>query len=108
MTAGSGEKFFFRALTIVVCVDLVVGHDVGCCKIWTVLEASCVFDVKVGKLNHLERNQIWLLTVNTAGIVWLTVQHNMIVRVSFMYYPGDSLGQTSADVIFLEEGLVYI
>jgi len=35
LPAGSGEKFFLGALTIVSCVDLVVGHDVGCCKIWT-------------------------------------------------------------------------
>jgi hypothetical protein len=33
--SGSGEKFFFRELTIVSCVDLGVGRDVGCCKLWT-------------------------------------------------------------------------
>jgi len=35
LPAGSAEKFFLGALTIVSCVDLVVGRDVGCCKIWT-------------------------------------------------------------------------
>jgi hypothetical protein len=35
LPARSGEKFFLGALTIVSCVDLVVGRDVGCCKIWT-------------------------------------------------------------------------
>jgi hypothetical protein len=35
MSTGSGVKFFFRALTIVSFVDLVVGQDVGCWKIWT-------------------------------------------------------------------------
>jgi hypothetical protein len=35
LPAGSGEKFFLGALTIVSCVDLVVGRDVGWCKIWT-------------------------------------------------------------------------
>ena len=29
------NSFFLGALTIVLCVDLVVGRDVGCCKIWT-------------------------------------------------------------------------
>jgi len=72
------------------------------------MEASCVFYVKVGKLNHIERNLIWLVTVNTAGIVRLTVQHHMIVSASFMYYPGDFLRQTSAGVLFLEEGPIYI
>lgn len=33
--AGSGEWYFFGALTIVCCVDLVVGQDVGCRKVWT-------------------------------------------------------------------------
>jgi hypothetical protein len=32
----------------------------------------------------------------------------MIVSVSFMYYPGDLLRQTSADVLFLNEWPVYI
>jgi hypothetical protein len=35
LLTGSGEKFFLGALTIVSGVDLVVGRDVGCCKIWT-------------------------------------------------------------------------
>jgi hypothetical protein len=72
------------------------------------VEVSCVCYVKVGMLNHLERNQIWLVTVNIAGIVRLTVQHEMIVSVSFMKYPRDFLRQTSADVLFLEEFPIYI
>ena len=35
MPAGSGKRFFSRALTIVFCVDLVVGQDVAWCKKWT-------------------------------------------------------------------------
>jgi hypothetical protein len=31
LPAGSGEKFILGALTIVVCVYFVVGHDAGCC-----------------------------------------------------------------------------
>jgi hypothetical protein len=72
------------------------------------MEASCVIYVKVGKLDHFEHNQIWLVTVNTAGIVWLTIQHDMIVRVSFMYYPRQILTETSPDFLFLEGGPVYI
>jgi len=36
------------------------------------MEASCVFHVTFGILNHLEPSQIWLVTVNNAGIVRLT------------------------------------
>jgi hypothetical protein len=46
------------------------------------MEASCVFYVKVGKLDHLERNQIRFLTVNHIGIVRLSVQHAIIVSDS--------------------------
>jgi len=67
------------------------------------MEASCVFYVKVGMLNHLEHSQMWLVTVNKAGIVRLTVQYDMIVSASFMYYLKDFLSQASADILFLEE-----
>ena len=66
------------------------------------MDASCIFYVKVGMLNHLEHSQIWLVTVNKAGIVRLTIQHDMIVSVSFMYYPGDYLRLTSADILSLK------
>jgi hypothetical protein len=59
------------------------------------MEASCIFYVKVGTVAHLEQSQISLLTVNKSGIVTLTLQHDMIVSVIFMYYPGDYLRQTS-------------
>jgi hypothetical protein len=72
------------------------------------MEAICGFNVKVGNLNHLERNQIWIVTVNKVGIVRLTVRHWIIVTVSFMYFLGDLLGQTSTEVLFLEEGPLYI
>jgi len=67
------------------------------------MEASCVFYVKVGTFTHLEQSKISLLTVNKSGIVTLTVQHDMIVSVIFMQYPGDYLRQTSADVLPLEQ-----
>jgi len=62
------------------------------------MEVSCVFYVKVCTFTHLEQSKIGLLTVNKSGIMMLTVQHDMIVSVSFMLYPGDYLRQTSADV----------
>jgi hypothetical protein len=48
------------------------------------MEASCVFYVKVGTFTHLEQSKISLLTVNTSGIVMLTVQHDLIVSYIFM------------------------
>jgi len=48
------------------------------------MEASCLIYVKVGMFNHLEQSKICLLTVNTLGIARQTVQHDLIVSVSFM------------------------
>jgi len=63
---------------------------------------SCVFYVKVSTFTHLEESKIGLLTVIKSGIVTLTVQHDMIVSVSFTLYPRDYFRQTSADVRSLE------
>jgi len=48
------------------------------------MEASCFFYVKVGTFTYLEQSKISLLTVNTLGIVRLTVQHDLIVSLSIM------------------------
>jgi hypothetical protein len=48
------------------------------------MEVSCIFYVKVSTFTHLEPRKIALLTVNKSGIVTLTVQHDMIVSVSFI------------------------
>jgi len=48
------------------------------------MEVSCVFYVKVSMFTHLEQSKIALLTVNESGIMKLTVQHDIIVTVSFM------------------------
>jgi hypothetical protein len=48
------------------------------------MEVSCVLYVKVSTFTHLEKRKIGLLTVNKSGIMTLTVQHDMIVSVSFM------------------------
>jgi hypothetical protein len=66
------------------------------------MEASCVFYVKVGTFTHLEQSKISLLTVNKSGIVTLTVQHDKIVTIIVMLYPGDYLRQTSADILSLK------
>jgi len=47
------------------------------------MEASCVFYVKVGTFTHLEQSKIFILTVKISGIVTLTIQHDLIVRVIF-------------------------
>jgi hypothetical protein len=71
------------------------------------MEASCVFYVKVSTFTHLAQSKTTLLTVNQLGMVRLIVRHDLIVSVSFMYYPGDHLRQTSADVLSLEECPIY-
>jgi len=48
------------------------------------MEASFVFYVKVGTFTHLEQSTNALLTVNTTGIVRLTVHHDLIANISFM------------------------
>ena len=58
LPVGSGEKFFFGALTIVVCVDYVVGRDVGCCKIWTIWRQAASFMSRlVCLINMNKQNQ---------------------------------------------------
>jgi hypothetical protein len=67
------------------------------------IKASSSFYVKVCSFTPLEQHKFTLLTVNELRMVRLTVQHHLIVSVIFMYYPGDYLEQTSADVLSLEE-----
>ena len=72
------------------------------------MEARCVFYVKVGMLDQLEQSKFCVLTVTKLGVVMITVQDDSIVIVSFMYYPGDLLRQTSPDVLSVEEYPVYM
>jgi len=72
------------------------------------MEASWVFYVKDGTFNHLEQSKISPLNVNKLGIVRLTIQHDLIVSVSFMSYPEENLRQTSADILSLEQWPIYI
>ena len=48
------------------------------------MEASCIFYVKVGAFDQLEQSTISILTVTSLGIVILTIQHDLMVRVCFM------------------------
>jgi hypothetical protein len=48
------------------------------------MEGSCPSYVKVGTFPHLEQSKISLGTVNKMGIVKITIQHDLIVTVSFM------------------------
>ena len=72
------------------------------------MEASWVFYVKVGTLDHLEQNKFCVLTVTELGIVMLTVQNDSIFSPSFMYDPGDLLRQSSPDILSVEEYPGYI
>ena len=67
------------------------------------MEESGVFDVNVSTLTHLEQSKTTRLTINQSGMITLILRHDLIVSVSFMYYPRDYLRQTSADVISLEQ-----
>jgi len=66
------------------------------------MTASWVFYVKISMCTDLEQCKDSLLTVNELGIVRLPVQHYLIVSGSFMYYAGNLLEQTSADVLCLQ------
>jgi hypothetical protein len=69
--------------------------------------ASCIFYVMDGTFKHLQQRKIFFMTVYKAGIVMLTVQHDMIIRVSFWEYPRDFLKQTSADIFSIEQCPAY-
>jgi hypothetical protein len=71
------------------------------------MEGSCILYVKVSMFTDREQSTISFLTLNIPGIVRLRIQHDMIVSVSFMSYPGDYLRQTSADVQSFEQCHMY-
>jgi len=48
------------------------------------MAVSCVFYVKVSTFTHVEQSKTALSTVNESGIMTLTVQHDLIVSVSFI------------------------
>jgi len=66
------------------------------------MEVSCVCYVKVSTFTHLEQSKIALLNLNKSGVMTLTIQHDMIVSASFMYYPVDYVRHTSADIVSLK------
>jgi len=55
LLAGIGEKFLVEGWPIVVCVDFVVGRDVGWCKIWTILKQAASFMSQLVRLLNLNK-----------------------------------------------------
>ena len=45
------------------------------------MEASCIFDVTVGRFDQVEQSKICVLTVTSWEIVLLTVLHDLILRM---------------------------
>jgi len=45
------------------------------------MEVSCVFYVKVGRLDQLEQSKICVLTIRLLAIVMLIIHHGLIVGV---------------------------
>jgi len=72
------------------------------------MEASWVVYVRVPMFDQPEQSKICVLTVISFGIVMLTVRHDLMVRVSFIWDPGDVLRQTSPDVLSVEGFPLYI
>jgi len=84
-----------------------------CARCWKLqdrdlMEASCIFYIKVGRFDQLEHNKISVVTVTALGIVILTVNHDFMVSVWFVWYPGDVLRQTSPNVLSVESSPLYI
>jgi hypothetical protein len=53
------------------------------------MEASIVYNVKVGRFPHLEETKTSLSNANETGTFMSTVQGGLIVSVTFMYYCAD-------------------
>jgi len=65
LPAGSAEMFLFGAFSIVVCVDFVVGPDVGSCRIWTIWRQAASFMSRL----------VCLIILNKAkSAFWLSIQ----------------------------------
>jgi len=62
------------------------------------MEASFVFDVKVGTFDQLEQSKICIMSVIKLGLVMLMVQCDLIFSLCFMFNPQDLLRQPSPAV----------
>lgn len=60
LPAGSSTTFIFKALSIVSCVEFVVGQDIACCMIWTTRSEAVSFMLRL----------IWLINFNKAKSVF--------------------------------------
>jgi len=72
------------------------------------MEASCNLYVKFGMFDQFNQIKICISTVTQMEIVMLTIQHNLIVCVSFIYHPSDVLRQRSPEILRVKECPVYI
>jgi hypothetical protein len=71
------------------------------------MEANHIFNVNVGTFTNHEQSTFFFLIVNNTGIVWPTVQHDLIVKVSLIFDPGVYLRQRSVAVLSLEKCPMY-
>jgi len=72
------------------------------------MEASFIFNVKVGWFDQLLQSKICVLTFTSLGIVILTAHHDLMVSMWFIQDLGNLLRQTLPYVLFVEECLFYI
>jgi len=72
------------------------------------MDANCILYVKVGMFDELEQNKICVLTITALGIAMLTIHHDLILSICVIQHHGYVLGQTSPDVLSVEECPVYI
>jgi len=71
------------------------------------MEASFIFNVKVGWFDQLLQSKICVLTFTSLGIVILTAHHDLMVSMWFIQDLGNLLRQTLPYVLFVEECLLY-
>jgi len=71
-------------------------------------KASCILYVKVSTFDQVKQNKIWVSTMGSLEIVMLTVQHELICNVCFIYNPGDVMRGIYPGVISVEESTVYL
>lgn len=69
------------------------------------MEASYVIYVNVGTFNQREQHKICIITVSSVGIAILSVQHYMMLMISFMKDSRDIWRRTSLDIVWLKKYL---
>jgi len=85
LLARCGKRFTFGALTLEVCIDFVVGRDVGWCKMWiTWKEAASLYQGwyvwSTWTKKTLHCNSHWIGSSKVNCITWLNGEHVFHVR----------------------------